>query len=105
MVFHVRSLFLGRSLFENVTVLAALVLIVLPMKASGQSDWDLSEYKDWTVTSVKVEGLSDDITSEIRTGLALARREGLLGTKHPVFFPEILKQDMQRTRLFLAVRG
>jgi outer membrane protein insertion porin family len=71
----------------------------------AKSDWDASAYKNWTVSSVTIEGLNDELASELKNGLALAVPKGLLKTRRSRFFPQTLDADIKRALLFLARKG
>lgn len=71
----------------------------------AQADWQASAYKGWTVTAVKIQGLDKHTASELKNGLALALSKGFLGTTRPIFYPQTLEQDIDRTLLFLTRRG
>jgi len=89
-----------------VFVLATLgFAVVFACSANAQQDWQASAYKGWTVTAVEIRGLDEDVSSELSKGLALAQSTGFLGSRRPVFFPQTLNQDIDRTFLFLARHG
>lgn len=57
------------------------------------------------VTALELVGVPAELGDELRTGLALAPRGGLLGSKKAPFTPKALEEDRQRILLFLARQG
>jgi len=82
-----------------------LLLLLIPLSASAEQEWETSIYKGWTVTSVEVRGLDGGMASDIEKGLALAAKSGLLRSQHPEFYPQTLADDVRRCVLFLARHG
>lgn len=99
-------LFLPRrtaSFLPFVVLVASLAGLVADTRAD--TAWETSAYKGWTVVSVKVTGLEGGLADEIKDGLALAYTHGFLGKNRATFYPQLMEEDIKRTRLFLARRG
>jgi outer membrane protein assembly complex protein YaeT len=90
---------------------SSLVLLVALLTVAGTFDAARARigvaYRGWKVTKVEIRGVEKAVASEIRGGLALAQSKGLIRGRFskPTFQPDLLQQDMQRVRLFLAARG
>ena len=74
---------------------AALVLMSVPSSARSASEVDA--YKGWKVRSLEVRGLSRRMTSSLSKGLFLESK--------PLLYPDVVENDIARTRLFMARRG
>jgi outer membrane protein assembly complex protein YaeT len=94
--FHSRT----RSAASLSALLLVFCLIALP--AAGHA---LSPYHGWTISEITFQNLPDDLAREIRQGLALNLRSGLLGNQRARFSERVLNDDLERIRLFLARNG
>ncbi len=65
---------------------------------------DASQYNQWQVSSIRIQGLPGSLAAELKPGLSLAVKHGLF-RKGPPFRERALEDDVDRTRLFLAQRG
>ena len=65
----------------------------------------LSPYHGWVVTEVVIEGVPVELAKQLKSGLALNLRSGLLKGRRPRFSESDLENDLQRITLFLARHG
>ncbi len=84
---------------------AGLLLALCLQGATAQAPPDPQDYKGWQIASFGVTGIAQDLVRPMTDGLALAAERGLLRKQRPTFFPQMLAQDLQRARLFLAQHG
>ncbi len=65
-----------------------------------------SQYNNWEITSFDVTGAPDGLAGDLKGGLAMTGQWKLLSDhQRPPFSAQILAEDLERIRLFLAVRG
>jgi hypothetical protein len=89
------------------TILGALLLTAVlttaaPARAQAS---DASAFKGWRVSSLSIVGLDGERAGSLRSGLALAQTSGLLVKGRPIFYADVLDQDLSRCSLFLARMG
>ncbi len=80
-----------------IVALAAAALILLAAVSHAEYEREAAAYKGWKVRGLEVRGLSRSMTSALSKGLFLSTK--------PAFYPEVLADDIARTRLFMARRG
>jgi outer membrane protein assembly complex protein YaeT len=83
-------------------VVAGLLLCVFGIAAAAPIG---KQYDSWDVASFDVTGVPDELDQALEDGLALAGRRKLLRRQHPSFSADLLRDDIRRTRLFLARKG
>jgi outer membrane protein insertion porin family len=64
-----------------------------------------SAYKGWTVSALEIRGVEESLVSGLKKGLVLSGESKLLGRKMPTYYPQLLEEDIGRSRLYLARRG
>jgi len=86
-------------------LLCLMVFIsAVPCRADQKTNWVL--YNKWEITAFDVAGVPDAWSGELTKGLALSGRWKLFrGQQRPPFSVAVLAEDLERIRLFLAVRG
>ncbi|MBU1071656.1 hypothetical protein KKG45_00260, partial [bacterium] len=66
---------------------------------------EATRYRGWEVASFEVTGLDRHLADDLRDGLALNGKRGLLRTRRPPLFPGTLADDVKRARAFAAQNG
>jgi outer membrane protein insertion porin family len=82
-----------------------ILLLAIASSVGAQDIPEARAYKGWTVASLEILGVPDEMAPLLKDGLALAGQKRLVGTRKTVFFPRILQDDLRRTHLFLARNG
>ncbi|MDM7915254.1 MAG: BamA/TamA family outer membrane protein, partial [Candidatus Eisenbacteria bacterium] len=66
---------------------------------------DPSRFRGWEISDFQIRGAPKDLRGDLKDGLELAGKSKILWTDYPIFTPEKLADDLDRTRLFLARNG
>ena len=101
-------LLLPKALALALTLVALALQALSPALAEGAkafTDWEVSAFKGWQVSSLKVTGLKGDIADDIGEGLVLSGRRKFLGREKALLYEQTLNEDIRRARLFLARSG
>jgi outer membrane protein insertion porin family len=86
--------------------LAVTLLIASAVSMSdAQTVAESSAYKGWAVSSLEISGLEENLVSGLSKGLVLSGQAKLLGRRRPTFYPQLLLDDIERARLYLARHG
>jgi len=64
-----------------------------------------SPYRGWQIDSVHFEGISNDLADQLEPGLAVAIRTGFLNMGRTNLAENMLEEDSERIRFFLARNG
>ena len=73
--------------------------------AADDPAFDPAFYRGWDISDFRIRGIEGDLEEELKEGLALAGERKLLWTDYPVFSPETMQADIERTQLFLSRHG
>jgi len=84
---------------------AVVVCLVLCLAGDTVARTPGEAYDGWDIHDFEVIGIPGELHDTLVEGLALSGRRQLLRRHYPVFTPELLQQDLQRARLFLARKG
>lgn len=86
------------------TLAEAVCYPAFSAKTPLEQGW--SRYQGWNIRDFDLEGCPDELQNSIHKGLALAGKGRLLRSRvYPVFSYRQLRDDLARTRLFLAREG
>lgn len=89
--------------------LSAIAVRAQPTPSSaipaGEALAEVARYRGWEVSSFTVNGLGPRMTTELRSGLALNGRRSLVLIRRPLLFRDVLADDLQRTRIYMAQNG
>jgi len=83
-------------------------LVVAALSAAPTWAWageSPEAFKGMRVGSFKLEGVPKDLKKPLSKGLVLSGESGLLSTRYPSFYPNLLDADEERIRLYLARNG
>src|SRR5210317_1969718 len=73
-------------------------------KTMLEQEW--SRYQGWTIESFTLEGCPSSLKGSLQGGLALAGKGRILRSRlFPTFSYRLLRDDLARTRLYLAREG
>ncbi len=78
-------------------IVIAVLLSSMASPAGAQWENEALVYEGWKVAKLRVEGLDEEITSDLKPGLALSGK--------PTLYLSLLDEDISRTSLFLARWG
>ena len=65
----------------------------------------MQRYRGLEVRKVEIEGIDGGLAGELKKGLELSGVKNLIGADRARFYSQILRQDLERARLFLAREG
>ena len=66
---------------------------------------EMQRYRGLEVRKVEIEGIDGGLAGELKKGLELSGVKNLIGADRARFYSQILRQDLERARLFLAREG
>ena len=97
---------LGRRWLLGAAVLFFCALGAGPVEAKTPLEQEWSRFGGWSLAWFRLEGVPDELSGDLRSGLALAGKKRLFrGRARPDFGIRLLQEDMARVRLFLAREG